>query len=106
MVFIQFMTLYPLISKKKAKNVAAGKVLYEEGYEIPPPSPVVGSSHWNSPANSPHLIWKVIAGWTVVVLLGGLGWRPFERYSYVEFAHPYDDIWLVFSWIIVDYDCL
>lgn len=27
-------------SKKKAKNVAAGKVLYEEGYEIPPPSPV------------------------------------------------------------------
>ena len=69
------MTLFPLISKKKAKNVAAGKVLYEEGYEIPPPSPVVGSSHWNSPANSPHLIWKVIAGWTVVVLLGGAGGR-------------------------------
>ena len=30
---------------------------------------------------------------------GGVGWISFERYSYVEFACPCDDIWLVFGWL-------
>ena len=38
------------------------------------------------------------------IFLGGVGWR----YSYVEFARPYDDIWLVFAiWLdnSIEYDC-